>query len=167
MMRVSIIERALNKCFLMLAKMDDMEMYNLYYMYEIASYTCKWLSLLIFMLGGDTELFPQWDKANIFTCASFFIWLKLTRTRSSFMLSPYHHGDVSFLTQSQPRQQLLSHLNCQSRKEVRPKRGTEQHINPMGSYSLCAILELYGASSSPFLLLSYYCCLRLRRRLCS
>ena len=110
---------------------------------------------------------PQWDKANIFTCASFFIWLKLTRTRSSFMLSPYHHGDVSFLTQSQPRQQLLSHLNCQSRKEVRPKRGTEQHINPMGSYSLCAILELYGASSSPFLLLSYYCCLRLRRRLCS
>ena len=57
MMRVSIIERALNKCFLMLAKMDDMEMYNLYYMYEIASYTCKWLSLLIFMLGGDTELF--------------------------------------------------------------------------------------------------------------
>ena len=39
----------------MLAKMDDMEMYNLYYMYEIASYTCKWLSLLIFMLGEGTQ----------------------------------------------------------------------------------------------------------------
>ena len=144
-MRVSIIERALNKCFLMLARMDDMEMYNLYYMYEIASYTCKWPSLLIFMLGGDTQHSgTRQTSSPVLHFSSQAYWDEVVL--GCHHITPrrrrYFSNTVSAAT---------SKLPCQSRKEVRPKRGTEQHINPMGSYSLCAILELYGASSPFFL----------------
>lgn len=146
-MRVSIIERALNKCFLMLARMDDMEMYNLYYMYEIASYTCKWPSLLIFMLGGDTQHSgTRQTSSPVLHFSSQAYWDEVVL--GCHHITPrrrrYFSNTVSAAT---------SKLPCQSRKEVRPKRGTEQHINPMGSYSLCAILELYGAAPSFLLLL--------------